>query len=77
MVNHNITLEMNAMNKVTNRDIKVEVITGEVYYDYTDYSDNKIDSRFQRIASWLSKRVDDQSEMLSSLRVYDHKRVDG
>lgn len=77
MVSHNITFEMNRMNKATSRDIKIEIITGEVYYDYTDYSGNKIDTRFQRIASWLSKRVDDQSERLSSLRVYDHKRIDG
>jgi len=65
------------MNKVTNRDIKVEVISGEVYYDYTDCLDNKTDSRFDRIATWLSKRVGNQSDRLSSLRVYDNKRVDG
>jgi len=32
---------MDRMKKVTNRDIKVEVIIGEAYYDYTDYSDIK------------------------------------
>jgi hypothetical protein len=32
---------MDRMKKVTNRDIKVEVFTGEAYYDYTDYSDIK------------------------------------
>ena len=64
------------MNKDTNRDVKVEIITGEFYYDYTDYSDNKTDSRFQRLAVWLSNQIDDQSDRLTSLRVYGHRRVD-
>ena len=64
------------MNKDTNRDVKVEIIAGEFYYDYTDYSDNKTDSRFQRLAVWLSNQIDDQSDRLTSLRVYGHRRVD-
>ncbi len=65
------------MKNVTDRKVNVEPITNEVYYDYTDYSDNKKDARFDCIESWLSNRVNDYFDRLSSLRVYNHKKFDG
>ncbi len=68
---------MNKMNNVTDRNINVEPITGEVYYDYTEYSDKESnsenDSCFDCIESWLSNRVNNYFDRLSSLRVYNHK----
>ncbi len=65
------------MNKETNRKIKVEATTGEVYFDYSERPDHKIDSRFRRIALWFSNHLNAHFDRLSVLRVYDHRRIDG
>ena len=62
------------MNKNTDRNIEIKASTREVYLDYNEYPDNKIGSRFPRIASWFSNRINAHFDRLSALRVYDHRR---
>ena len=61
------------MNKVTERKINIEPITGESYYDYTVHPDNKTGVIYEPIKSWISERVNNYFENLAALRVYQQK----
>lgn len=63
------------MNSITHREIKVEAVTGEVYYDYTEAPEVNTDTPCGNLATCLGKVFDSHFDRLASLRVYDTKRV--
>jgi hypothetical protein len=64
------------MKQDTNRKIKVEATTGEVYIEYMPKPRHKMSTLLQRIGSFLAAPVRAHFARLDTLRVYDHRRID-
>lgn len=62
------------MTRNTDRTIKVEAITGEQYYEYTQVPEPETRTHPDGLTAWLANQINSHYQRLEALRVYDGSR---